>query len=230
MTTRRKFGLGIAAIIAAGRAPAAIVRSMLGARNAILAGGGGVPLPYDAEVEWLESTGTQWIDTGIKCAADVGIKIVGEMFEITYDVFPAMIGAQNDTETMYFGVYEDSGIVYVGGVNEVQLGINTKFIAEVNYLNNEITKASFYQSTVQSSLVTHDINANICVFGMGKETVPISCLSKSRVYEVVISKGNQEVMWLKPVRKGSTGFFFDTITGHTLGISGTGTLVVGQDK
>ena len=23
-------------------------------------------LPYDAEVEYLESTGTQWIDTGIK--------------------------------------------------------------------------------------------------------------------------------------------------------------------
>lgn len=25
----------------------------------------GKPLPYDAELEYLESTGTQWIDTGI---------------------------------------------------------------------------------------------------------------------------------------------------------------------
>lgn len=26
----------------------------------------GEPVPYDAKVEYLESTGTQWIDTGIK--------------------------------------------------------------------------------------------------------------------------------------------------------------------
>ena len=31
------------------------------------------PLPYDAEVEYLESTGTQYIDTGIKC--EIGLAI-----------------------------------------------------------------------------------------------------------------------------------------------------------
>lgn len=46
MTTRReivtKCGAGLAAIIAAGKAPAAIVKSMLAARNAFAAGGGGL--------------------------------------------------------------------------------------------------------------------------------------------------------------------------------------------
>ena len=49
MTTRReiiKSGLGLAAIIAAGKAPATIVRSMIGARNAMLSGGGGWTNPY----------------------------------------------------------------------------------------------------------------------------------------------------------------------------------------
>ena len=33
-------------------------------RRRVLASVGGKPLPYDAEVEWLESTGTQYFDTG----------------------------------------------------------------------------------------------------------------------------------------------------------------------
>ena len=54
MTTRRKFGLGIAAMLAAQRAPAALVRSLIDARAAPT--GGGKKLPYDAEVDyWKEA-------------------------------------------------------------------------------------------------------------------------------------------------------------------------------
>lgn len=37
---------------------------MIAARNAFLMSG--AKLPYDAEIEYLESTGTQWIDTGVR--------------------------------------------------------------------------------------------------------------------------------------------------------------------
>ena len=36
---------------------------LIAARNGFAVG---KSLPYDAEVEYLESTGTQWIDTGVK--------------------------------------------------------------------------------------------------------------------------------------------------------------------
>lgn len=52
MRTRRdivKAGAGLAAIIAAGRAPAALVRSMIAARNALMSGGGGWKNPYVTE-------------------------------------------------------------------------------------------------------------------------------------------------------------------------------------
>lgn len=38
---------------------------MIAARQGFLTGRAGPPLPYDAEVEYIESTGTQYIDTGI---------------------------------------------------------------------------------------------------------------------------------------------------------------------
>ena len=67
--TRRSLlraGAGLAAIIAAGKAPAAFIKSMLAARNALRSGGGGgADLPYARQVEYLESTGTQYVNTGI---------------------------------------------------------------------------------------------------------------------------------------------------------------------
>ena len=45
---------------------------LINLRNALMTG---KRLPYDAEVEYLESTGTQWIDTGIVAADDVGVKM-----------------------------------------------------------------------------------------------------------------------------------------------------------
>lgn len=67
MQTRRevltKCGAGLAAIIAAGKAPAAVVRSMLGAKGTILSKS--LPLPYDHEVEWIQpSTRGAYINTG----------------------------------------------------------------------------------------------------------------------------------------------------------------------
>ena len=72
--TRRdiiKSGAGLAAILAAGKAPAALTRSMLAARPSICAGR--KPLPYLKRVEWLQSTGLEYIDTGFTPNQDSGV-------------------------------------------------------------------------------------------------------------------------------------------------------------
>lgn len=77
MTTRRniiKAGAGLAAILASGKAPAALVRSMLAARHGIGMRVGGAKLPYDAEVEYLESTGTQYIKMGVVLTSSDTVK------------------------------------------------------------------------------------------------------------------------------------------------------------
>lgn len=112
MTTRReivKAGAGLAAIIASGKAPASLVRSMLGIRNAMTAP---KRLPYDAEVEYLESTGTQWIDTGIapgnrKIDAEVTLSVPDQFFSSTIVVNNIFFGAgRGDTWSngMHIGI------------------------------------------------------------------------------------------------------------------------------
>lgn len=44
------------------------------------------PLPYDAEVEWIESTGTQWIDTIIVADQDVLLECTGRWTDISTTV------------------------------------------------------------------------------------------------------------------------------------------------
>ena len=45
-----------------------------------------VPLPFDAEVEFLESTGTQWIDTGVKPSEDLAVYITFSYQQIANNV------------------------------------------------------------------------------------------------------------------------------------------------
>ena len=98
MQTRReiiKSGLGLAGIIAAGKAQAALVRSLIAARAALT---GWKKLPYDAEVEWLQSTGTQWIDTGTSMK-------YGDDFELNFEI--TKLGSANN----YAGGYVLASLV-----------------------------------------------------------------------------------------------------------------------
>ena len=104
MTTRRdilKSGAGLAAILATGKAPAALVKSMLAARNSIGMKSGGVRLPYDAGVEYLESSGTQYIDTGVFPTANVGALVDVMPFNGGADVCALFCGS--DTWRWGFG-------------------------------------------------------------------------------------------------------------------------------
>ena len=53
----------------------------------------GKRLPYDAEVEYLESTGTQWIDTGIVCSIGIGVKADIALLELNDTTYPQFFGS-----------------------------------------------------------------------------------------------------------------------------------------
>ena len=82
MTTRRDIltgGAGLAAILASGKAPAYLFKSMLAARNGIGMKSVGAKLPYDSEVEYLESTGTQYINTLVSLDSDDVVTLKGSL-------------------------------------------------------------------------------------------------------------------------------------------------------
>lgn len=63
------------------------------------------PLPYDAEVEYLESTGTQWIDTGLKAAINTISRITFKFCAIEGTTYMVMGG---NSGRRWYGIGGDS--------------------------------------------------------------------------------------------------------------------------
>lgn len=81
--------------------------SLIAARAALT---GGKKLPYDAEVEYLESTGTQWIDTGVS----VVNSLVGTIID-----FQATTATSSTHDQWVFGMYNNAagnGLNYIVGI------------------------------------------------------------------------------------------------------------------
>ena len=113
MQTRRevltKCGAGLAAIIAAGKAPAAVVRAMLGARSGI-----NKPQepssPYLREVEWLGATGAQFLILPApprSCRFDYSIRAYN-----SGDYYSEMLGCKKN------GSYSAFQIIIGGGISD----------------------------------------------------------------------------------------------------------------
>lgn len=79
---------------------------MLAARGIFLATRRKPRLPYDAEVEYLESTGTQWIDTGIVSKNDVSYRItckaIGQVDYIMAGSLVQGVGSSNNRILCYY--------------------------------------------------------------------------------------------------------------------------------
>ena len=191
--------------------------------------------PYDAEVKWLESTGTQYIDTGIRCDAVCGFSITCEAIVATFDEsYPVIAGAQFSDWSNWLTIYEDYGIVYNGdSVENISRRTNQKITTFLNYMGDgKITVESPPPYTTKAYSPA-GIAANICIFAAGTE-VGVACLSKSRVYSMVVSNGQNIVRDFIPVRftnelGESEGAMYDKVSKQLFRNQGTGKLIVGAD-
>lgn len=108
-------------------------------------------LPYDAEVEYIESTGTQWIDTGITPYTNSTV------------MFDALIGVSTSTGYRRF-LYSDQNpnVSHYSDISGMKYG------SYGAYCNVSLEKNVLYKSksTFESTKVTHEIYVNEQVFSI----------------------------------------------------------------
>ena len=182
------------------------------------------PLPYDAQVEYLESSGTQYIDTGIVVAN-------GEIITLTFQT----VGTQN---TAYFGSRTSgtagkcvigsgtkSTIIYaaLGKANNTKL-INFDQNKHTIVLNTSTGTASIDGGSFVSVGTYSKNNLNALLFACNQAGTP-SLISSIKIYSVSIGDRASFI----PVRKNGVGYMYDTVSGELLGNSGTGTFTYGND-
>ena len=185
---------------------------------------GGKKLPYDAEIEYLESTGTQWIDTGIDTNPfNVGFatKIYypkpngegailgnngGHIFELY--VISNRIGLFNDRLSIIFDNMVVDTIHIIEGTMSTEEGSLT-----VDGENKKKVNTT-YSRTARLTLFRH--NSSYYYIG--------------RLYYMRINIGGKLVRDFIPVRIGTTGYMYDRVSKQLFGNNGTGDFILGADK
>ena len=205
---------------------------MLGARTGAW---GGKQLPYDAEVEYLESTGTQWIDTGVNGYLDFDYDI---KFLIPTPVSPnyynSFFGAWNSIESnprQYCFTNSSSQTFYCGNGRDSQLNMSSCPQNEIAHFRKDgnTLQLNKNKKTVAYS-EPYELDRTLFLFGTNRGTVINRAFSGTRIYSFELSLGGEMILGLIPVRKGNVGYMYDRVSGQFLGNAGTGDFVIGPDK
>ena len=192
-------------------------------------------LPYDAEVEYLESTGTQWIDTGVTMTNDLF-----DSAETTITVLPT--GQTSGTHNFFgdgtawhdgytFGYYSNytlqasngfkatQGPIKFSGTLPKTLTVNKNGFA----IDSEV--ASFNARSLKNT------SGTLLLFGCRRNGVFFTTTQFSgRIYLAkMVSKG-VSIFDFIPIRKDGVGYMYDNITGQLFGNQGTGAFIIGPDK
>lgn len=190
-------------------------------------------MPYDAEVEYLEGTGTQYIDTGVTLSSDMYVRC--KFLVVEYNANSGCFGAEmgntrrhsvsawkytNDILT--FNYNGTSGFATGNAVYNVVRDV----VMDENklYVDGTLTLERNKQSVVTLG--------NCFAFWVGGTPGNQSLNpAKIRVYAFSIKDSGGNVLFdAIPVRIGQVGYMYDMVSGELFGNAGTGAFVVGPDK
>lgn len=177
-------------------------------------------------LEYIESTGAQWIDTGIATTtSDFGFTL-DAMPLTSGDTYP--IGSRaSDAGKRFFGIRSNSSSVFAYGWQwykssaASQSYVNVRTRMSLNWLNTKQVSIGNDVDELQDAVI--DNGRNISLFGVSG-----SLLWKGRIYSAMISNGYQVVAGYIPVRKlDGTVCMYDFISGEFKTNAGAGTFVAG---
>lgn len=195
--------------------------------------GSGV-LPYDARVEWLESTGTQYINTGV--------------YPYRGYTFDTKVAKLNSKYNLVFWGCRSGG---TPATDDWQCYLNsndTPNQPEVYEKVNLWTKkamgetAGNWYSGIKPTIGTMYSFAGITVSPqLNRMTYPIVLFGFNMIGSINTSAGicriglftaysnGEKVVDMIPVRVGNVGYMYDKVSRQLFGNAGTGTFVVGPD-
>ena len=184
---------------------------LINQRNALM---GGKRLPYDAEVEYLESTGTQWIDTGVKKVTTTTIDC---LFSLTDTATSAVFGARRAQSGTERCVLFNLGTSFrFDALNQLSFNIapNTTSIFRFEYDGSNATITDTTTGRVVSGAVNigTDGAMDIALFACNTNGTVGNYL-KGRIYSFKIWDNGVLVHDFIPVRKGTTGELYDRVSG-----------------
>lgn len=186
-----------------------------------------LPTGY-TQVEFLQSSGTQYIDTGIVPKTTLSAKIKYNVLQLTSQNNIAIFGSISSQVGMFAGVASEQPQYYINSgaasLPDIPFAINT--IREEEYINNAMIRSGVTYTTNP----INENNISMILFGRntGTEATRIGGL---RIYYFTLYDNGILIQNLIPARRNSDSVLgmYDTVTDTFLTNAGTGTFTAGAD-
>lgn len=193
-------------------------------------------LPYDSKVEYIESTGTQWIDLGIKIDTemDVSFKFIPTADQGGYSVGIGIFGTRNGVNNRNISCYYTNSVVFCdynsGSYAPYRVLVSGSPIGKVLVFNlskysREITVNGVSTSNTTTYPSSFSALQNACLLWVSGTDGQYSAKAIGKLYLFSITG----LMQLIPVRVGTVGYMYDSVSGQLFGNAGTGSFVLGPD-
>lgn len=183
------------------------------------------PVPYDSKIEYLQGTGTQYIDTLFK-QKDIekfAIKYYSDGYESPG--YGNAMGCRQSSNNKEFQVTNYSSSISIGARNS-SMGNDAHQINEIIYTGGNTISVN---GTIKNiyNVITLTLDDTIVLFGIRQGGIPTQ-LENTKIYYVTL-EGNGKKLELIPVRKDGVGYMYDKVSGQLFGNLGTNSFVLGPD-
>jgi hypothetical protein len=188
-------------------------------------------LPYDAEVEWLYSSGNgQYIDTGI--VYDSTVELEGKMQLSGSATGNYMFGiytkVNNVAQRWGLNVYSTTRVApHFGTITNVYANFSRNVFhivtADYRYLKVDNTTTN-----TKAAAFTPEQDVNIYLFARSNNNTPTTHRACYIGY-LKMWKNSVLVRDYIPVRVGTTGYMYDKVSQTLFGNAGTGAFTYGND-
>lgn len=182
--------------------------------------------PYDAEVEYLRGTGTQYIDTNVYGDKETAMEVDFIVLEYrsAYDgVFGSRIAGEN---TNSISVFTSANGTYQRFGSQVA---RYAFLKDVRY-RVRVDKNGIYENdmTLRAWQQINDFTtpSTLKLFSVG--TFGFT-LFDGNIYSAKIWQSGNLIFDFIPVRVGQVGYMYDKVSGQLFGNAGTGDFILGND-
>ena len=196
---------------------------------------GGKALPYDAEIEYLESDNTGcWIDTGI---------ITNSTYTVELEFY-----SSGRTEGIFGSRYnyfdKSYELILVSNIDQIRYRCNNSQSQQSskeayrnisfntwNRVKAALNKLYINETLVATLAAADNFVSNLSYYLFALNTAGQGTnLGKKRIRICKIWDGNTLLLDFIPVRKGTVGYMYDKVSGQLFGNAGTGNFVLGSDK
>ena len=194
-------------------------------------------MPYDSEIEYLESTGTQYIDTGCNSDGSLFWDIIMQPTQNSLQRIGAIVTSpsllrqhlscpESGTWTWRLGYYDN---VVGGGQGSLQR-VPHRFQLFCRGMN--VVTAFDGEEISVSQYSAFNLRQNFYIFGRNNQGKAEP--SKVRMHYAAFYQWDVPMRILRPVRftneyGESEGGMYDEVTGEVLRNNGTGMFVIGPD-